>query len=34
MFKPSRIRPRFIERLRTAGILLPSDTFDKSLEIN
>jgi pilus assembly protein CpaF len=34
LFKPSRIRPRFIERLRTAGILLPSDTFDKSLEVN
>jgi pilus assembly protein CpaF len=33
-FKPSRIRPRFIERLRTAGILLPSDTFDKSMEVN
>jgi pilus assembly protein CpaF len=33
-FKPSRIRPRFIERLRTAGILLPSDTFDKSLDVN
>jgi pilus assembly protein CpaF len=33
-FKPSRIRPRFVERLKTAGILLPSDTFDKSLEVN
>jgi pilus assembly protein CpaF len=33
-FKPSRIRPRFIERLRTAGILLPSDTFDKTMEVN
>jgi pilus assembly protein CpaF len=33
-FKPSRIRPRFIERLRTAGILLPSDTFDKFMEVN
>ncbi len=33
-FKPTRIRPRFIERLRTAGILLPSDTFDKSMEVN
>ena len=33
-FKPSRIRPRFLERLRTAGILLPSDTFDKYLEVN
>jgi pilus assembly protein CpaF len=33
-FKPSRIRPRFVERLRTAGIVLPSDTFDKFLEVN
>jgi pilus assembly protein CpaF len=33
-FKPSRIRPRFVERLRTAGILLPSDTFDKFMEVN
>jgi len=33
-FKPTRIRPRFIERLRTAGILLPSDTFDKFMEVN
>jgi pilus assembly protein CpaF len=33
-FKPSRIRPRFVERLKTAGIMLPPDTFDKSLEVN
>jgi pilus assembly protein CpaF len=33
-FKPSRIRPRFVERLKTAGIMLPSDTFDKFLEVN
>jgi pilus assembly protein CpaF len=33
-FKPTRIRPRFLERLRTAGILLPSDTFDKYMDVN
>jgi pilus assembly protein CpaF len=33
-FKPSRIRPRFVERLKTAGIMLPPDAFDKSLEVN
>jgi pilus assembly protein CpaF len=33
-FKPSRIRPRFVERLRTAGITLPSNTFDNTLEVN
>jgi pilus assembly protein CpaF len=33
-FKPSRIRPRFVERLKTAGIMLPADTFDKFLEVN
>ncbi|HEY3704284.1 MAG TPA: CpaF family protein [Terracidiphilus sp.] len=33
-FKPSRIRPRFMERLKSAGIVLPPDTFDKTLEIN
>jgi pilus assembly protein CpaF len=33
-FKPTRICPRFLERLRTAGILLPSDTFDKYMDVN
>jgi pilus assembly protein CpaF len=33
-FRPSRIRPRFMDRLQTAGILLPPNTFDMSLEIN
>ena len=33
-FKPSRIRPRFVERFKAAGIMLPTDTFDKSLEVN
>jgi pilus assembly protein CpaF len=33
-FKPSRIRPRFMERLQTAGIMLPPNTFDTVLEVN
>ncbi len=33
-FKPSRIRPRFMERLQTAGIMLPPHTFDTALEVN
>jgi len=33
-FKPSRIRPRFMERLQTAGIMLPPNTFDTMLEVN
>jgi pilus assembly protein CpaF len=33
-FKPSRIRPRFVERLQTAGIILPPNTFDMMLEVN
>jgi pilus assembly protein CpaF len=33
-FKPSRIRPRFVERLKIAGIMLPADTFDRFLEVN
>jgi pilus assembly protein CpaF len=33
-FKPSRIRPRFVERLHIAGISLPPQTFDTVLEVN
>jgi pilus assembly protein CpaF len=33
-FKPSRIRPRFFERLITAGISLPPSTFDTNLDVN
>lgn len=33
-FKPSRIRPRFINKLQTAGINLPPHTFDTVLEVN
>jgi pilus assembly protein CpaF len=32
-FEPSRIRPRFMERLRIAGIFLPNDLFEKTMEV-
>jgi pilus assembly protein CpaF len=33
-FRPSNIRPRFLEKLRVAGIVLPPDLFDRSMEVN
>jgi pilus assembly protein CpaF len=33
-FQPSRIRPRFMERLRICGFILPQETFEKTLEVN
>ncbi|HWG21487.1 MAG TPA: CpaF family protein [Terracidiphilus sp.] len=33
-FMPTRIRPRFQEKLTTAGIMLPQSTFDTNLEVN
>jgi pilus assembly protein CpaF len=33
-FKPSGIRPRFLERLQIAGIFLPQNTFETTLEVN
>ena len=33
-FQPSRIRPRFLEKLRVCGITLPQDTFERPLEVN
>ncbi len=33
-FKPSRIRPRFLDRLRLAGIELPANLFETSLEVD
>jgi len=33
-FTPTRIRPRFLERLQRAGIVLPPHTFDTRLEVN
>jgi pilus assembly protein CpaF len=32
-FQPSRIRPKFIDRLSVAGILLPSELFEKTLDV-
>ena len=32
-FEPSRIRPRFLERLRIAGIQLPPDLFERTMEV-
>ncbi len=34
VFKPSRIRPRFLERLRVAGIILPPSIFEKETLVN
>ncbi len=33
-FKPSHIRPRFIDHLRTAGITLSPNVFEQTLEVN
>jgi pilus assembly protein CpaF len=33
-FEPSGIRPNFLERLRVAGILLPAEIFERSVEVN
>ena len=33
-FTPSRIRPRFMERLRICGIMLPQETFERATEVN
>ena len=32
-FAPSGIRPKFLDRLRIAGIMLPADIFEQSLEV-
>ena len=34
VFEPSRIRPKFMERLRIAGIFLPHELFEQTLEVN
>jgi pilus assembly protein CpaF len=33
-FQPSHIRPKFLERLRIAGIFLPQSLFEQTLEVN
>ena len=33
-FLPTRIRPRFLERLRVAGITLPMSIFEREMAVN
>ena len=33
-FQPSRIRPKFLERLRVAGVMLPPEIFERVSEVN
>jgi pilus assembly protein CpaF len=33
-FQPSGIRPKFLDRLRIAGILLPAELFERAVEVN
>lgn len=32
-FQPSRIRPKFVDQIRTAGIALPSGLFERAMEV-
>jgi pilus assembly protein CpaF len=34
VFKPSRIRPKFLERLRVSGVVLPPTIFERETLIN
>jgi pilus assembly protein CpaF len=34
VFKPSRIRPKFMERLRISGIILPPSIFENETQVN
>jgi pilus assembly protein CpaF len=33
-FQPSGIRPKFLDRLRVAGVLLPAELFERSVEVD
>jgi pilus assembly protein CpaF len=33
-FQPTRIRPRFLDKLRVAGIVLPATLFDTETQVN
>ena len=33
-FEPSGIRPKFLDRLRISGIMLPAEIFERSVEVN
>ena len=32
-FEPTRIRPKFLERIRVSGVLLPQELFERSMEL-
>jgi pilus assembly protein CpaF len=34
VFTPSRIRPKFLERLRVSGIILPPSLFERETQVN
>ena len=34
VFQPSRIRPKFLDQLRTSGIFLPPSLFEKVTEVS
>ena len=34
VFQPTQIRPKFLERLRVAGIIFPQSMFERVLEVN
>jgi pilus assembly protein CpaF len=34
VFQPTHIRPRFLERLRLSGIVLPPALFERETEVN
>jgi pilus assembly protein CpaF len=34
VFQPTRIRPRFLERLRISGIVLPAVLFERETPVN
>jgi pilus assembly protein CpaF len=33
-FAPSGIRPKFLDRLRIAGVMLPAEIFEQSVEVS
>lgn len=33
-FEPSGIRPKFLDRLRIAGIMLPAEIFERCVDVN
>jgi pilus assembly protein CpaF len=34
VFQPTRIRPRFLDRLRVSGIILPPSLFERETLVN